>query len=52
MHLKHVDASLKVNREVKEIIEEVSSELKEESVAKLLEYKTAPLLVGKVGRHC
>jgi hypothetical protein len=47
MHLKHVDASLKVSREVKKVIEEVSSQLKGDSVTKLHEYRTAPLLFGK-----
>jgi hypothetical protein len=51
MHLKHVDASLKVSREVKKVIEEVSSQLKGDSVTKLHEYRTAPLLFGKVGER-
>ena len=48
MHLKHADASLKVNREVKKIIEETSVHLSETDIKKLQEYRTAPLLVGKV----
>ena len=51
MHLKHVDASLKVSREVKKVIEEVSSQLKGDGVTKLHEYRTAPLLFGKVGER-
>lgn len=48
MQLKHTDSSLKVILEVKKQIDEVSENLLEEERERLNEYKSAPLLTGKV----